>query len=136
MSYHLSGEGSALFAIDAAGVVSLKEGKTLDFEKKKLYQMSLTAKNSDGESRPVTLYVLVENVVDSPEDRSFEGGLFSEDTASGEQVGFIHFAEGTSPIESMEIAGADREAFEIALDGNITLAIEQTSTMKRKTMPR
>jgi hypothetical protein len=122
VSYHLSGEGSELFAIDEVGTISLKEGKTLDFEKKKLYQMSLTAKNSDGESRPVTLYVVVANVVDSPEDRSFEGGIFSEDTMPGEQVGFLHFDEGTSPIKRIEIAGADADAFEIALDGNITLS--------------
>jgi hypothetical protein len=122
LSYQLSGDGSELFEIDQAGVVSLKEGKVLDFEKKKLYQMKLIAKNSDGESRPVTLVVVVKNIVDSPEDRSFEGGVFSEDAVSGEQVGFLHFDEGTSPIEKMVIGGEDADSFNISLDGNITLS--------------
>ncbi len=122
MSYHISGDGSELFAIDNSGTISLKEGKSLDFEKKKLYELKLTAKNSNAESRPVTLYIVVKNVVDSPEDRSFDGGVFPEDAKPGDQVGFIHFDAGTSPIEKIEIGSEDKDAFEVSLDGNITLS--------------
>ncbi|MCH9814693.1 MAG: Ig-like domain-containing protein [Epsilonproteobacteria bacterium] len=131
-SYTLSGEGSEKFDVKIDGSIVLKEGAVLDFETTNLYQIELRADNSEGSSRPVTLYVVVGNVLDSPEDTGFEGGIISEDASSGDQVGIIHFDAGASAIERIEIGGADKESFEVDLEGKITLSESATLDYESK----
>jgi hypothetical protein len=76
--YILSGKGSDLFRVEESGAVYLEENATLDYEQTSLYQLQLKALNEAGESKPVTLYIVVGNILDVPEDRSFSGGVISE----------------------------------------------------------
>ncbi len=119
VSYSISGEGSDFFTIDAEGKIFLAEGKKLDFENSQLHKSVLVAENADGQSRPVTLYIVVRNIKDSPEDIGFEGGVIAEDASSGDLAGTIKFDEGAAPIQKIDMGGVDKNSFRVDLDGKI-----------------
>jgi len=109
------------FSIDALGAVTLNAGVTLDYETDKIYQLQLSAVNSFGESKAVTLVVLVGNVLDSPEDTGFSGGLIPENAKAGDVIGVITFTGGNNPIERIEVGGVDQTWFVVDVDGSIRL---------------
>lgn len=114
-----SGVESTLFSIDALGQVTLNAGATLDYETDKIYQFELLAVNSFGESKPVTLVVLVGNILDSIEDTGFTGGLIPENAVAGDIIGTIHFNDAGEPIERVEVGGADKTWFSVDADGSV-----------------
>ncbi|VAW49703.1 hypothetical protein MNBD_GAMMA04-1513, partial [hydrothermal vent metagenome] len=114
-------EPSTRFSIDALGVVTLNEGVTLDYETDKIYQLQLMAVNTLGESKPVTLVILVTNVLDSIEDTGFSGGLIPENASAGDVIGRITFNDAGEPIERVEVGGADATWFSVDTDGSIRL---------------
>ena len=120
--YTLSGSGSELFNIDIDGKVYLEENATLDYETVQMYQMQLHALNDAGESKPVTLYITINNLLDVPEDRSFSGGIIPEDAVEGDVVGTLTFASGASPIERIEIGGVNASDFTVDLNGTIRVS--------------
>ncbi len=110
---------STRFSIDALGVVTLNEGVTLDYETDKIYQLQLMAVNALGESKPVTLVILVTNVLDSIEDTGFSGGLIPENASAGDVIGKITFNDAGEPIDRVEVGGADAAWFSVDTDGSI-----------------
>ncbi|MCF6207643.1 MAG: cadherin repeat domain-containing protein, partial [Sulfurovum sp.] len=120
--YTLDGEGSELFRIESDGKVYLKENASLDFETKDLYQLRITASNSFGKSRPVTLYITVNNIPDVPEDKGFSGGYVSEDAPEGTVAGRVKFDPGAAPIDRIEISGRYAESFTVDLNGTIRVS--------------
>ena len=120
--YVLSGAGSELFRVEESGAVYLEENATLDYEKTSLYQLQLKALNEAGKSKPVTLYIVVGNILDVPEDRSFTGGVISEDAVEGDVAGVMTFAEGASAIERIEIGGDNKSDFTVDLNGTIRVS--------------
>lgn len=114
-------EPSTRFSIDALGKVTLKPDTTLDYETDKIYQLQLKAVNSFGESKPVTLVILVTNVLDSIEDTGFSGGLIPESASAGDVIGTIHFNDAGQPIDRIEVGGADAAWFSVDTDGSIRL---------------
>ncbi|RLB09864.1 MAG: hypothetical protein DRG27_03950, partial [Deltaproteobacteria bacterium] len=119
-SYSLS--GSDKFHIDNEGKVYLEDNATLDYETTTNYQLTLKATNDEGDSKPVTLYVVLQNILDAPEDTGFSGGVISEDAQSGTEAGKISFNEGATPIERIVIGGADKDSFTIDMDGTIRVS--------------
>ncbi len=119
-SYSLDGEGSEMFRIDSEAKVYLKE--TLDYETRTSYPLTIKVSNDEGESKPVTLYIIVNNIADVPEDVSFSGGIISEDAQSGTVAGNIVFDEAASPIQRIELSGADRDDFTVDIDGTIRVS--------------
>ena len=132
-SYALSGAGSEEFRVDETGVVYLEENATLDYEKTAIYQLQLRVSNSAGESRPVTLYITVNNILDVPEDRSFSGGIIAEDAVAGDVAGVMTFAPGASPLERIEIGGTNASDFTVDLNG--TIRVSDTANFDYETSP-
>ena len=118
----LSGDGAEKFEIDGEGNVYLKENVSLDYETKSLYQLRVSAQNEYGDSRPVTLYISVNNVPDVPDPVGFEGGIVSENPPAGSYVGKIEFSSSASPVDKMEIGGPDSKNFSIDTNGTIRVS--------------
>jgi len=112
-------EPSTRFSIDALGQVTLNADATLDYETDKIYQLQLMAVNALGESKPVTLVILVTNVLDSIEDTGFSGGLIPESANAGDVIGRITFNDAGQPIDRIEVGGADATWFSVDTDGSI-----------------
>jgi len=121
-AYLLQGDGVSTFTIDSEGRVYLEANATLDYETTPLYQLQLRARNEAGESRPVTLYIALNNLQDAPEERSFEGGVVSEDAVEGDVAGRIIFDEGGAAIDMMEVTGADAQSFVVEHNGTIRVS--------------
>ncbi|WP_456403735.1 cadherin repeat domain-containing protein [Hydrogenimonas sp.] len=123
-SYTLEGEGKELFRIDSDGKLYLEENATLDYELKQYYEFSIVAKNGAGESRPVTLYVIVNNIPDVPEFIKFEGGSVPEDASEGEVAGRVLFDPAGAPIDRIELEGKDASSFIVELNGTVRVSAD------------
>ncbi len=120
--FSLSGEGAENFRIDGEGKLYAKEGVTFDYESRPYYQLTLTARNAQGSSRPVSLYIIVDNLPDVPEDRGFSGGSVAEDAPEGTVAGQVIFDPGAAPIDRIELGGPDAASFTVDRNGTIRVS--------------
>ncbi len=120
--FSLSGEGAQNFRLDADGKLYAKAGVHFDYETRPYYQLTLTARNAQGSSRPVSLYILVNNLPDIPEDRGFSGGSVAEDAPEGTVAGQVLFDPGAAPIDRIELGGPDAGSFTVDRNGTIRVS--------------
>ncbi len=119
----LSGEGSEYFRILSDGtIVVAKNG--LNYEEKWHYIVKVIAANAVGESLPVTVHIVVDDVSETPavlED--FVVNDVDENLSIGTDIGQITVLnEGSSAIELFEISGLGADKFSVDIDGNVSIA--------------
>ena len=113
----LEGEGSENFNIDPSGRLSLLT--SLDFETKNYYKLSMVATNNHGESKPVALYVVVQDVVDVPFFSEYIPQTIFDNAQGGTLFGQTVFDQGKEVITHMQLSGEDAAYFDIDAEGNI-----------------
>jgi hypothetical protein len=114
-SIQLSGEGKENFEIDNTyGLLSLSSTASIDYEKKNLYTLTATARNSAGESLAQTISIEVINKADvlvSIDNLSLE---ISENTPINTRIGRIPITEyGDSAISLISLENAGEENFRV-----------------------
>ena len=122
LTYALSGDDAASFAIDAAtGQIMVGEGTVLDFESEKTtYTVTVTATAGDGLSDMVTVTITVTNVNDQMPMFADEMAEFSvdENAAAGTVVGMVMAADDADSLMYSD----DSMYFDVSETGQIMVA--------------
>ena len=123
-SIELIGESSDLFTIDSNGTIRLALDAVLDYESKYSYGFIVLAKNNEGSSMPVILYISVNDIADTPTIRNYTGGYVYENSITGTIVSKVIIEEGGSAIADVRLEGNGVENFTIDLNGTIRVSNE------------
>ncbi|WP_345975307.1 hypothetical protein [Sulfurimonas sp. HSL3-7] len=116
--FSLSGDGSELFEINSTGFVGFKDGAAIDFERQKVYDLTLCV-NSQEYTSESKFMVVVENVLDAPEAESVEV-VVDDNISAGSLVAFLKMGTpGDAPISKVVLD--DNTTFRIDLDGMVYL---------------
>ena len=122
LTYALSGDDAASFAIDAAtGQIMVGEGTVLDFESEMTtYTVTVTATAGDGLSDMVTVTITVTNVNDQMPMFADEMAEFSvdENAAAGTVVGMVMAADDADSLMYSD----DSMYFDVDESGQIVVA--------------
>ncbi len=127
ISMEMQGEFKDLFSIDNNGTIRLAMGVTLDYEEKYSYGFVVIAKNSDGSSMPVILYINIKDIADSPRIINYTGGYVHEDANTGTFVGKVVYDQGGSSIDNIFLEGEGSENFTVDMNG--TLRVSETAEL-------
>ena len=117
------GSVSSEFEISTAGVITLKDNITLDYETKTQYDFTTRALNSSGYSNEANVTININDIANpTPTIYDFTISLYSSRLA-GYVVGNINVEQGSSAITAFTIvSGTHGNNFDISLDGVITLS--------------
>ena len=112
---------STNFEINASGTIKTKVA--LDFETTTSYSLTATATNTAGNSAPVNVTITVNDIADVLATLEDFSGSVDENVTIGTTVGSITITDnGDSNITAITLSGANNGDFEVATDGNITVA--------------
>jgi len=118
-AYHLSGNGSDDFNINASGRLSLAPTTTLNIQVRETYELTLVVENSYGKSVPVGLNIRIIGISDVPELISTDLEAIPENTQPGTLAAKFNFNPGKTAITSYTLSGPNADAFTIDSEGNL-----------------
>ncbi|MCK5294886.1 MAG: hypothetical protein KAJ49_09555, partial [Arcobacteraceae bacterium] len=123
-SMSLLGIGSENFNIDKYGHIKVSSSG-LDYETYQEYNLTAIASNSVGNSKPVTIEITINNIMDEVAILgTFGSESIFEHATIGTDIGKIDInSTGDSNISSFELYGTNHEYFNISNSGIITVAI-------------
>lgn len=133
-SMSLTGSGNENFKISNTGVVSVKEGASIDYETTTSYSLQAIAINSAGPSSPVSVNITVTNVFDIVPTLTSTTLSIDENSKAPASVGNLTISsQGDSAISSIILSGTGNENFEITTAGAITVKAGATLNLEKVT---
>ncbi len=117
----IEGIGSEYFNIDNKGVIRLEY--SIDYEKNKVFNLKVFARNVFGISIASELKIEILNVIDDEPQLENTTINVDENTKVGNIIGKMKVINiGNNPITEFILNGVDNDTFTIDTDGNIILA--------------
>ena len=120
-SVTLSGDGADNFSVDIDGVITVKEGATLDYETKSTYSLQAVATNAYGTSLPAGVSIQLNNLPDIPPVIQSLSAAIDENSVGGTRVGVLGINDNGTPVTSVTLSGDGADNFSVDIDGVITV---------------
>ena len=120
VGYTLAGPAQDDFTIDNDGIIRVTQNADLDYETFYGKSVSVTARNSYGNSISTNIIVYISDVLDVPSIESLRVHVM-ENTTDGTLVAELNISS-LEPIENITLLGDDNQIFDINTNGEIRVA--------------
>lgn len=119
----LTGEGSEKFRILENGTIIVAQNM-LNYEEKNHYKLTVIAHSAVGDSLPLTVHLIVDDISERPAVlQDFVVNNVEENLSIGTIIGKITILdEGSSPIELFEVSGDGSDKFSVDAEGKVSIA--------------
>jgi len=122
--FELSGSGSEKFAVDRNGYIAVADNAVLDYEEVRSYSLKATASNIYGQSAPVDVAIIINNIPEVAPVLKSETLEVKSGTGEYAKIAelLLNSADIDSYIESVSIFGEGSEDFFVQ-KGNVALYV-------------